>query len=61
MVSFPKLGIRIYGTYRNECLRCIQNREFKNSLVADSSQTERSEKGLLAKCLETSKYEKLEF
>ena len=46
------------GTHRNECLRCTQNRESKSILLADSSQSERSEKVLSTKCFETSKYEK---
>ena len=46
-------------TYRNECLRWIQNHESKNILLADSSQSERSEKVLSTKCFETSKYKKI--
>ena len=45
------------STYINECLRCIQNREFENSLLADSFQKEASEKVLPTKCFETSKDE----
>ena len=45
-------------TYRNECLRCTQNRESKNTFLVDRSQSERSEKVLSIKCFETSKYEK---
>ena len=43
------------GTYRNKCLRCTQNRECKNILLADSSQSDRSEKVLSTKCFVTSK------
>ena len=46
------------STYRNECLRCTQNRESKNILLADSSQSERSEKVLSTKCFVASKNEK---
>ena len=46
------------GRYRNECLRCTQKCESKNILLADNSQSERSEKVLSTKCLETSKYKK---
>ena len=45
------------STYINEFLRCIQNREFENSLLADSFQKEASEKVLPTKCFETSKDE----
>ena len=50
------------STYIDKCLRCMENREFESSLLADSFQKEASEKVLSTKCSETSNdEEKLNF